>query len=64
MLQEPSQIKKMINLQTLKLWVKQYLPSNSNLKILILSEDDIISSEEFIVKIDVWQKLLRMESNP
>jgi len=37
------------------------LPRNSRLKEIILSEDDELEVQEFLVKMDVWLKLFRME---
>ena len=59
----PNNETKKVNLKPLKKWVEENLPTNSTLRNIILSENDILSSEHFIVKIDVWQKLLRMESH-
>ena len=37
------------------------LPKDSRLRDLILAEDDELDAEEFLAKMDLWLKLLRME---
>jgi len=39
------------------------LPEGSALRNVLLSERDEVDVDEFIVKIDIWLKLLRMESS-
>jgi len=51
-----------IDIQSLKQWASKSLPSTSHLKSLILTEKDEITAEEFVIKIDVWTRLLTEET--
>ena len=46
-----------VNLHSLKKYVKTYLPSNSPLSQLILSERDQIKANEFLIKMNIWLTL-------
>ncbi len=55
------QVSRRINLKELKEFALTYLPKKSLLRDMILSEKEHITVNEFIVKIDMWLKLLRRE---
>ena len=57
-----TQISHKVNLKKLKEYALTNLPKNSHLRDLVLSEKDEIDAEEFVVKISMWLKLIRMES--
>lgn len=52
-----------IDIRSLKEFARQHLPRDSALREIILSDRDVLDAEEFLVKVDVWLKLLRMESS-
>jgi hypothetical protein len=51
-----------INIQSLKNWASRSLSAAPYLKFLILSERNELSVEEFILKVDVWSRLLNEET--
>lgn len=52
-----------VNLRGLKEYVSTNLPKKSLLRELILSEKEDLDAKEFVIKIDMWLKLLRRESS-
>jgi hypothetical protein len=48
-----------IKIVELKRFVRENFAPNSVLRDLILSERDEVSCDEFVVKVDVWLRLLR-----
>lgn len=52
---------KIVNLQRLKSHAYERLPINSVLRELILSENDYMEAEEFLIKLDIYLKLMRRE---
>jgi hypothetical protein len=49
----------MVNIGTLKQFASQVLPKDSPQRDLLLTEKDELPAEEFIVKLEIWLKLLR-----
>jgi|TARA_B100000315_G_scaffold237350_1_gene254041 hypothetical protein len=56
------QVSRRVNLRELKEFVLTNLPKKSLLRDLILSEKEDVTANEFVVKLDMWLKLLRRES--
>lgn len=54
-------MKQSLNIRKLKLFAFEKLPKQSLLREIILSEPDELDAHEFIVKVDVWLKLLKRE---
>lgn len=54
---------KQLDVHGLKHWAKENLPRTSQLRGVLLLEGDILPVEEFIVKMDIWLKLIDMESH-
>lgn len=52
-----------VNIKSLRKFANDKLPWNSILRELLLSESDLMDAEEFLVKMEVWLRLLRIESN-
>ena len=50
-----------VNLSSLRAFVTEKFSSDSILREVILTEADLLSSEDFIVKAEMWLKLLRSE---
>ena len=50
-----------VNLKKLKVFALENLRENSRLRKLLLLEDEELAPEDFVVKLDVWLKLLKME---
>ena len=51
-----------IDLESLKKWASINLTAAPYLRSLILSERDELSIEEFLVKVDIWVRLLTEET--
>jgi hypothetical protein len=49
----------MINIRSLKQFAFEMLPKESPLRDLLLTEKDELPAEEFLIKLDVWFKLLK-----
>jgi hypothetical protein len=49
----------MINIRTLKQFAYELLPKESPLRDLLLTEKDELPADEFIIKLEIWLKLLR-----
>ena len=58
-----TQISQKVNLKKLKEYALTNLPKKSLLRELILSEKEDLDAKEFVIKIDMWLKLLRRESS-
>lgn len=54
---------KQLDIQGLKLWAKENLPRTSQIRSILLLERDFLAVEEFIVKMDLWLKLIDLENN-
>ena len=54
---------KKLDIRSLKDFVSKNLSLNSTLRNVILEEDDQVTDKEFIIKLDVWLKLFRLENN-
>jgi hypothetical protein len=50
-----------LDISPLKRWVEGSLPSRSLLRMLIMSQGDIISRDDFPVKVGEWLRLLELE---
>lgn len=59
---EPTKINKTVDISKLKAWAAKNLPISSNVRNLILSEKNELSSEEFLAKMEDWLKLFDVES--
>ena len=53
---------KIINIRSLKNFAFEKLPKSSILRELLLDEKEELWMEEFLAKLDLWLKLLRMEN--
>ena len=54
---------KQVDIRRTKLWAKANLPATSNLRGILLLEGDLLTVDEFLVKMDIWLKLFDMEGN-
>jgi hypothetical protein len=54
---------KLLDIIGLKLWAEENLPLTSQIRSILLVERDSLTVEEFIAKMDIWLKLIDMESN-
>lgn len=50
-----------VSIQGIKQWAKANLPATSHLCRLLLLEEDLLTVDEFLAKMDVWLKLLLLE---
>lgn len=50
-----------LNLLRLKQFALESLPAESPLRSVLLSEDDQLSVQDFIAKMDLWLKLFSLE---
>jgi hypothetical protein len=50
---------KIINIRSLKQFAFEMLPKESPLRDLLLTEKDEMPAEEFIIKLEIWLKLLK-----
>lgn len=51
--------KSRVNIKSLKLFAYEKLPEGSPLREVLLVENDEITVEEFLIKMDLWLKLSR-----
>jgi hypothetical protein len=51
-----------VNIRKLKDFAFERLPQTSYLRQIILSENEQLSFAEFLAKLNVWMRLLRLES--
>lgn len=63
---EPSNIEhnKQVDIHGMKLWATANLPATSHLHGILLLEKDILTVDEFLAKMDIWLKLLKLEDHP
>ena len=54
---------KQLNIHGLKRWAKDILPKTSQIRSILLLERELLTVEEFIAKMDIWLKLIDMETN-
>jgi hypothetical protein len=52
-----------VDIHRLKLWAEENLPKASHIRSIIQLEKDLLSAEEFIVKMDIWLKLIDLEAS-
>jgi hypothetical protein len=52
---------KIVNIKLLKQFALENLPKKSTLRDIILSEPDQIKASDFIIKMDLWIRLLNLE---
>lgn len=62
MISERSVLRSKVNIKGLKAFALG-LPTDSRLRDLILTEDDELDVNEFLAKMDLWLRLVRMESS-
>jgi hypothetical protein len=48
-----------VDIRSLKGWVQHGLSASPYLRSMILSDRDVLSVDEFLVKIELWGRLLR-----
>jgi len=53
---------KKVNIHGLKLWAEQNLPKASHIRSILQLEKDSLTVEEFVVKMDIWIKLIDIEA--
>lgn len=51
-----------VDIRPLKGWVSRNLSMSPYLRSMILSDRDVLSVEEYLVKIEVWSRLLKEET--
>jgi hypothetical protein len=54
---------KQLDIHGLKRWAKDILPKTSQIRSILLLERELLTVEEFIAKMDIWLKLIDMETN-
>ena len=54
---------KKLDIHGLKHWAEETLPRRSQIRGILLLERDFLTVEEFIAKMDIWLKLINMETN-
>jgi len=52
-----------VDIHRVKLWAKSNLPTISHLRGILLLEKDHLSVDEFLAKMDLWLKLIELESH-
>jgi hypothetical protein len=52
-----------VDIHRVKLWAKVNLPVISHLREILLLEEDLLSVDEFLAKIDIWIKLIELEGH-
>jgi hypothetical protein len=53
---------RVVDIRPLKGWVSRSLSASPYLRSMILSDRDVLSVEEYLVKIDMWSRLLKEET--
>jgi len=53
---------RVVDIRPLKGWASHSLSVSPYLRSMILSERDVLGVEEFLVKIDLWSRLLKEET--
>jgi hypothetical protein len=51
-----------VDIRPLKGWVSRSLSLSPILRSMILSDRDVLSVEEYLVKVEVWSRLLKEET--
>ena len=59
---KPYQSTNMVSTKEFKRVMKKRLPKDSPLRIILDDEKDLISSEEFLLKMPIWMKLAKLET--
>ena len=54
---------KQLGIHGLKNWAKDILPRTSQIRSILLLERDFLTVDEFLAKMDIWLKLIDMETN-
>ncbi len=54
---------KQLDIHGLKSWAEENLPRISQIRSILLLERDSLTVEEFIAKMDIWLKLIDIESS-
>ncbi len=54
---------KQVDIHEIKLWVNGNLPTTSYLRGILLLEGDLLTIDEFLAKMDIWLKLIKLESH-
>ena len=54
---------KQLDIHGLKNWAKETLPRTSQIRSILLLESEFLTVEEFIAKMDIWLKLIDIESH-
>ena len=55
--------RKQLDIHGLKRWARDTLPRTSQIRSILLLERELLTVEEFIAKMDIWLKLIDIESN-
>jgi hypothetical protein len=53
-----------VDIHELKVWAKANLPAHSHLGGLLFLEEDLLAVHEFLVKMDLWIKVIDLEEQP
>ena len=54
---------RLVDINRLKQWAFEYLEVTSHLRAVLSLEKDLLTSEEFLVKMDTWIKLAELEAS-
>ena len=52
-----------VDIHGMKLWATANLPAISHLRGILLLEKDILTVDEFLAKMDIWLKLIKLEDH-
>jgi hypothetical protein len=50
-----------LDIRSLKRWAAESLPRSSQLRGLLVLEDDVLSVDDYLARISVWLRLLGLE---
>ena len=53
----------LVDIYGIKLWAKANLPAISHLREILSSEENLLTVNEFLAKMDIWLKLIDMETH-
>ncbi len=53
-----------VDIHGIKLWAKANLPAISHLRGILQLEEDLLTVDEFLAKMDIWLKLIELEDHP
>jgi hypothetical protein len=53
----------LVNIHNIKQWARANLPVKSQLRGIMLLEEDVLGAEEFLAKMDLWLKLFERDWN-